>query len=160
MPLLRTFHDGSVLEFDAGRFDAWCVYLTRPGQSRYPPKDTDYFAQLQSLAITHGAEMLYADFLAIYHRTTKTVSLHVFEMISHMAHAYGDDALAVDLLLSILYAGMIAEENKHRARLRKRVKRLGVHQILFEGASPVAAATFSRGKPWDVIDTECTVRHF
>jgi hypothetical protein len=81
-------------------------------------------------------------------------------MIYHMARAYGDDALDVDILLSILYAGMIAEENKRRARLRKRVKRLGVHQLLFEGASPAEATTFSRDKPWDVIDMECTVRRF
>jgi hypothetical protein len=158
--ILRTFNDGSRLEFGAGRFDQWCVYLTRPGGTRYPPRDVEYFAQLQALAARHGAERLYIDFLAVYHRTTKDNSPHVFEMIYHMAKIYGDDDLEVDMLLSILYAGMIAEENKRRARLRKRVKRLGVHQVLLEGLDPAAAATFSKGKPWDVIDFECTVRHF
>lgn len=160
MTLLRTFRDDSVLEFGAGRFDAWCVYLTRPGQAKYPPRDVDYFAQLRSLAVRHGAQQLYADFLAIYHRTTKELSPHVFEMIYHMAKAYGDDDLEIDILLSILYAGMIAEENKRRAKLRKRVKRLGVHQLLIENFAPEDAATFSRGKPWNVIDFECTVRQF
>ena len=160
MPIIRTFRDGSVLEFGAGRFDHWCVYLTRPDRPRYPPKDTDYFAHLRSLAVRHGALMLYADFLAIYHRTTKQVSPHVLEMIYHMAKAYGDDDLEVDILLSILYASMIAEENKRRARLRKRVKRLGVHQVLFEDLAPEEAATFSKDKSWEVIDLECTVRNF
>jgi hypothetical protein len=160
MPIIRSFRDGSVLEFGAGRFDAWCVYLTRPDRPRYPPRDVDYFAQLRSLALRHGAQMLYTDFLAIYHRTTKQASPHVLEIIYHMANAYGDDDLDVDILLSILYAGMIAEENKRRARLRKRVKRLGVHQVLFEDKAPEEAATFSKGKPWEVIDLECTVRHF
>ncbi len=160
MAIIRSFRDGSVLEFGAGRFDAWCVYLTRPGRPRYPPRDVDYFAQLRSLALRHGAQLLYADFLAIYHRTTRQASPHVLEMIYHMANAYDDDALEADILLSILYAGMIAEENKRRSRLRKRVKRLGVHQVLFEGLAPEEAATFSKGKPWEVIDLECTVRHF
>ncbi|NTW97628.1 MAG: hypothetical protein HGB28_03675 [Oscillochloris sp.] len=77
-----------------------------------------------------------------------------------MANAYGDDELDVDILLSILYVGMIVEENKRRAKLRKRVKRLGGHQVLFEDMAPEQAATFSRGKPWEVIDLECTVRYF
>ncbi|MEI8165737.1 MAG: hypothetical protein WCG26_05140, partial [Chloroflexales bacterium] len=77
-----------------------------------------------------------------------------------MSWAYADDSLAVDILLSILYAGMIAEENKHRAKLRKRVKRLGVHQVLVEHLAPEEAATFSKGKSWEVIDFECTVRNF
>lgn len=160
MMILRTFGDGSVLEFGAGRFDQWCVYLTRPGGVRYPPRDPEYFAQLQSLAVKYGADKLYTDFLAIYYRTTRDVSPHVFEMIYHMAWAYADDVLEVDILLSLLYAGMIAEENKRRARLRKRVKRLGVHQLLIEGLSAEEAATFSKGKPWKMIDFECTVRHF
>jgi hypothetical protein len=160
MTILRTFSDGSVLEFGAGRFDQWCVYLTRPDRERYPPRDIEYFDQLRSLAVKYGSDRLYTDFLAIYNRTTKDTSPHVFEMIYHMAWAYADDMLEVDLLLSILYAGMIAEENKRRARLRKRVKRLGVHQLLVEGLTAEEAATFSKGKPWKVIDFECTVRHF
>jgi hypothetical protein len=154
----RTFADGSTLAFGAGRFDSWCVYLTRPGRARYAPKDTDYFAQLRVLAERYGTERLYADFLAAYYRTTKEVSPHVLEMIYHMAKAYGPDALEVDIVLSILYAGMVAEENKRRARLRKRVKRLGVHQVLIEGLTPEAAATFSKGKPYDVIELECAAR--
>lgn len=55
---------------------------------------------------------------------------------------------------------MIAEENKRRARLRKRVKRLGVHQPLEEHLALEEAATFSEGKSWEVIDLECTVWHF
>ena len=82
------------------------------------------------------------------------------ELIYHLSWAYGEDALEVDILFSILYAGMIAEENKHRAKLRKRVKRLGVHQVLWEDMAPEAAATFSRGKSWEVIDRECVQRQF
>lgn len=64
------------------------------------------------------------------------------------------------MLLSILYAGMIAEENKSRARLKKRVKRLGLHQLLIEDFTAEAAATFSKGKTWQEIDLACTERGF
>ncbi|NTV99742.1 MAG: hypothetical protein HGA19_00380 [Oscillochloris sp.] len=33
-----------------------------------PPKDIDDLAHLRSLAVRHGAQMFYADFLAIYHQ--------------------------------------------------------------------------------------------
>lgn len=160
MTLLRTFSDGTLLEFGEGRFDAWCVYVTRPGQERYAPKDTEYFAQLQALGARRGARMLYDDFVAVYHRATREASPHMFEMIYYMSRFYGDDALEADLLLSILLAGMVAEENKARAKLRKRIKRLGVYQLLIEGYTPEAAATFSRGKKWNVIELECVARGF
>lgn len=160
MTLLRTFADGSLLEFGAGRFDRFCIYLSRPERPRYPPRDVEYFAQLKSLAARHGPQQLYADFVVIFNRTTKAVSAHVFEMIYHMTRHYGDDALELDLLYSLLYAGMVAEENKQRARLKKRVKRLGIHQLLIEDFTPEAAATFSKGKAWQVIDFECAVRQF
>lgn len=160
MQLVRTFPDGSLLTFDQGRFDIWCLYLERPGAARYAPSDAEYFAQLQALAQRHSAQMLYADFVAIYNRTTATLSPHVLEAIYYMAKAYEPDASEVDMLLTILYAGMVAEENKERARLRKRVKRLGVHQVLLENVAPEAAATFSRGLRWQEIAAECERRGF
>lgn len=160
MQLVRTFTDGSILAFDKGRFDIWCLYLERPGTTRYAPSDVDYFAQLQSVAARHSAQMLYEDFVAIYNRTTATLSPHVLEMVYHLAKAYEPDAAEVDMLLTILYAGMVAEENKERSRLRKRVKRLGVHQVLLENIAPEVAATFSRGRRWQEIAAECERRGF
>jgi len=158
--LLRSFADGSTLAFGQGRFDAWCVYLTRPGQLPDPPRDIDYFTRLKAIAVHHGAHQLYTDFLAVYHRTTADVSPAVLELCYWLSRHYTDDALEVDMLLSIVYAGMVAEENKARARLKKRVKRLGMHQLLLEDFSAAQAATFSRGKVWQDIDRACTERGF
>jgi hypothetical protein len=47
---------------------------------------------------------------------------------------------------------MIAEENKANAILKKRVKRLGVHQVLVLGMPPSEAAKFSNGKKWRDLD--------
>jgi hypothetical protein len=55
---------------------------------------------------------------------------------------------------------MVAEENKEKAILRKRVKRLGVHQLLIEERPAKFATSFSRGKKWKRIVIECEVRGF
>ncbi len=44
---IKSFSDGSFLEYDRGSFDEWCVYLTKSDGSRRPPRDVDYFEQLK-----------------------------------------------------------------------------------------------------------------
>lgn len=55
---------------------------------------------------------------------------------------------------------MVAEENKLGTKLGKRIKRLGIHQVLYDRYSPAAAASFSRGLPWTRINNECKLRGF
>jgi hypothetical protein len=156
---IKAFPDGTILEFDKGKFDDWCVYLIERGR-RAPPRDTEYFAKLKELAATHGATTIYADFVAIYDLTRSCLEESVLATITALAARYGHDSLDIDKLFSILYAGMIAEENKQNARLKKRIKRLGMHQVLIDGLRPDAAASFSKGKPWRVLDIECQRRGF
>ena len=47
---------------------------------------------------------------------------------------------------------MVAEENKLNTKLGKRIKRLGIYQILIENSSPETAAVFSKGKKWKELD--------
>ena len=62
--------------------------------------------------------------------------------------------------MTTIYAGMIAEERKAYTKLGKRVKRLGIHQVILEGMAPTRAANFSRGKAWREIAALCTERGF
>ncbi|WP_287129575.1 DUF7004 family protein [Candidatus Cyanaurora vandensis] len=55
---------------------------------------------------------------------------------------------------------MVAEENKKFTKLGKRVKHLGVYQILIEGMPAHQAANFSKGKKWREIATDCKNRGF
>ncbi|MFB3852854.1 MAG: hypothetical protein ACE148_03405 [Vicinamibacterales bacterium] len=160
MPVLKTFADGSVLEYARGAFDDHCVYLTRPGTPRHPPRDTQYFATLSQLAAQHGVERVYADFQALYDGTTSEVQDSVFERIHQLAQHYGKDALEVEVLFSVLYVAMVAEERRAFTKLGKRVKRLGVHQLLIEGFEVNAAANFSRKMRWREIAAECERRGF
>ena len=158
--LIKSFSNGSRLEFDQGGFDAWCVYFVRPDGSRTAPKDIDYFRQLQQLGDHWGRERLYADFVRIYDLTTAILDTRVLDLISVLSAAYGRDALRLEILLTTVYAGMLAEENKRHAVLKKRVKRLGMHQVLMEDITPEVAATFSRKRRAADIGRDCLTRGF
>lgn len=156
---IKNFSDGSRAEFDFGKFDEWCVFVARPGQKRHAPRDLEYFAELKQL---HGQfPGIHEEFLEIFRGTTAQVDSAVSERITHWASMYPEGLrTAVDLLLTTLYAAMVAEENRANAPLGKRIKRLGVHQVLMEGMPIEEAVNFSRGKPWRELEKECQARGF
>lgn len=158
---IKNFPGGAFLEFDRGSFDDWCVFLARPGQERKALRDEEYFAQMIALAERHGREKLYQDYLKVYEYTGKNLDMRVLRAITGLAkREYGPDALLADYLLTVLYAGMIAEENKENTKLGKRVKRLGVYGILMEGQNAQTAANLTRGMKYQQIEAMCEARGF
>lgn len=158
--LIKTFSNGAFLEYDKGSFDDWCVYLTCPDGRKNPPRDMDYFMQLKKLADKYGVQTIYNDYVKVYELTTKSVDERVLKSISRIASAYGDDALNVDIIFSILYMAMIAEERKENTRLGKRIKRLGIYKLLYDKSSVYEAANFMRGMKWRDISELCTEHGF
>lgn len=158
--LIKRFEDGSILEYDQGAFDEWCVYLTRPSVNKYAPKDFEYFMRIQEYSDKYGAKKLYEDYVSIYNLTDKSIKQNVLDEISSLSSKYSDDITDIDIDLTIIYAGMVAEENKAYTKLGKRVKRLGIYQILIEKMSYKEAANFSRGMEWRDIDKLCKERGF
>ncbi|MBU2491293.1 MAG: hypothetical protein KJ571_01610 [Bacteroidetes bacterium] len=153
MPILiKTFSDNSVLEFDKGKFDNFCVYLTQPNIPRYAPKDAQYFDRLQQLGKVHSSKKLYQDFLQIYNATNGKIETKVLNLITTISQNYGNDSLEIDKLLTTIYAGMVAEENKAFTKLGKRIKNLGVYQVLIDSLPFNTAANFSKGKKWRELD--------
>lgn len=158
--MIKTFSDGSFLEYDRGSFDDWCVYLADASGNRTPPSDTDYFSQLKILASQFGTEKVYGDFVKVYDMTGTRVSHEDLRSISLLAEGYGTNALQVDKIFSILYMAMIAEERKAGTRLGKRIKRLGVHKLLIENNSVCDSANFMSGMRWRDIARLCGERGF
>lgn len=158
--IIKTFPDGSFLEYDRGGFDDWCVYLTDTSGSRRPPRDTDYFSQLKLLAGQFGAEKVYGDYVKVYHMTGRQISREALHNIRLLAGSYGPNALQADRVFSVLYMAMTAEERKAGTRLGKRIKRLGVHKLLIENSSVRDAANFMRGMGWREIARLCRDRGF
>ena len=158
--IIKRFPDGSFLEYDRGRIDDWCVYLTDAFGNRKPPRDTDYFAQLRSLAEQFGVDKVYSDYVKVYDLTGKQVSKDELDSVTLLSKEYGASANQADIIFSILYMAMIAEEQKDRTRLGKRIKRLGIHKLLIENISVYKAANFMRGMEWRNIARLCEERGF
>lgn len=150
--LIKIVRDRNIIEFDQGSFDQWCVYLKRPDELRYAPKDTEYFSKLQQFGSIHGSAKIYNDFIRFYTHAGKDIDSTIMDLITEISENYGCDAEEIDLWFTIIYAGMIAEENKTNAILKKRVKRLGMQQVLLEDRTAEYAANFSKGKKWQELD--------
>lgn len=157
---IKDFPDGAFLEYDHGQFDEWCVYMNQPNGTRRPPLDRDYFAQLQEYAAQYGVDRIYQDYVRVYNLVKKDVNKADLAEITNIAADYGEDALEVDKIFSILYMAMIAEEKKAYTKLGKRIKRLGVHKLLIEGNTVRQSADFMRGMDWKEIDALCRERGF
>ena len=152
--------DGTELWFGKGKFDDYCIYVSPPNHRTWFPLDREYFEVLDALAEEYGAGQLYSDFIRIYNSTDTNIDDLVLEEIQRIADKYPEERDAVELMFSILYAAMIAEENKEHTILGKRIKRLGIHQVLFEKVPPADAAEFSKGKSWRRLDAMCKERGF
>lgn len=148
------------MEYDKGRFDDWCVYLTQSDGSRRPPRDTDYFLDIKNLSAKYGVERVYKDYVRVYVLTGKQVDSQTLDFISLVAEDYGSDALKVNIIFSILYMTMIAEEQKQNTRLGKRIKRLGIYVLLMENRTVQESANFMREMGWRDIDSLCRERGF
>jgi len=131
--LVKEIQNQFKIEFDSGKFDEWCVYLETPEIKRYAPLDVHYFTRLQELGKIHGHQKIYDDFVKFYIPTNKEISNSVNLLITELSADYG--------------------ENKQFAILKKRVKRLGVYQVLMDAQTPTYAANFSKGKKWRELDS-------
>jgi len=157
---INSFSNGGFIEFDSGCFDGWCVFVTNPGSKRFAPTDVQYFTRIKAISEKFGTQKVYDDFVVIYNRTTKNVDPKVFDLILVLSRFYDEDAAEIEMWFNVLYAGMIAEENKENAILKKRIKRLGIHQVLNDGISPEKAAIFSKGKKWKELDEIMRLKGF
>ena len=157
--LINTFSNGSYLEFAKGSFDNWCIYNVSTN-SRHAIKDLEVFKQISNCVKTVSSKTLYGDFIDIYSRTTADFNPAIINKIKSISLKYSDCQREIEYILSFLYAGMVAEENKYRAILKKRIKRLAIHQLLIEGVPPIITANYSRGKNWKLLDVECKKRGF
>ena len=112
------------------------------------------------MAQLFSSEKIYEDFVDIYYCTSAFIDGRILKFITEISNSYENYAMQTDIWFSTIYAGMVAEENKEFAKLGKRIKRLGFHQVLIEGISPLIASKFSRGKSWQKLDLICRERGF
>ncbi|MCF7926837.1 MAG: hypothetical protein K9L74_04620 [Candidatus Izimaplasma sp.] len=154
MRIVKKFQDGTILGFDRGKFDSWCVYLSENG-SRYAPTDLEYFDFFRKMGKIFGFKVIYNDFIKVYNLTNNAFDDNVSLLIDQISKNYGKYTLKMSKYLTIIYMGMIAEENKRFTKLGKRIKRLGMYELLIEQKKPFVAANSTKGMKWRQIDNLC-----
>ena len=155
----RTFDDNSSIGFGRGKIDNFCVYVKEQNRV-YAPLDTEYFQFLHDLASNFGTIKVYNSFKRLYAIAELEIVSNAIEVIDKQAKRYNEFELKCQKYFSILYLAMVAEQNYPNTKLGKRLKRLGIYQLLFEGMTVEEAANWSRGKPWKEISEECKSRGF
>ena len=114
---------------------------------RNAPRDNTYFTELHRIAQKYPNDKVYTDFVRIYDWTTSKIESNVLSLIDEIVETYNDeDKIIIEQWFSVIYGGMIAEENKTNAVLKKRIKRLGMYQVLIQNINPNIAANYSKGK--------------
>ncbi|WP_439182811.1 DUF7004 family protein [Carboxylicivirga taeanensis] len=150
--LVKSLKNNRKVVFDRGKFDEWCVFLVDE-TSQTAPLDIEYFTQLKLLSYRYPQGKIYNDFLVLYRLAQKEPDNTAATVIDQLAQNYKwNDALLIEQWLTVLYAGMVAEENKKNAILKKRIKRLGMYQLFFLNFSAEEAASFSKNKTWRELD--------
>lgn len=153
MMLIKNLRNNRKVIFDSGKFDDWCVYVVEENGIKKAPFDIEYFTDLKHLNTSYENNKVYSDFLKMYQPTNKTIDPKVLGIINNITITYKlEHQNIIEQWFTVVYAGMIAEENKKNAILKKRIKHLGIHQTLMQNFSPSEAANFSKGKPWKELD--------
>lgn len=150
-----TAYDGSRLEFDRGNFDEWCVWEVHPDGRRYAPRDVDYFGTLLTLAEQVGHSQVYSDFVAVYEVAGENVTPLGQRIANSCSLKYQEFSGLAEKTFMVLLMSMIAENQKRNTRLGKRIKRLGVYELLFKSKNVAYSANFMKGMKWQQIDALC-----
>lgn len=146
--IITQLEDGTIIEQDRGTFDDYCVYVTKPGEDRFAPRDVQYFQFFIEKAERYTPEKIYSDYEKIYNKTDAIIRDEVIDEIRDEIVLEYDRSERNEFALwyIVIYMGMVAKENKRNAVLQKRIKRLGMYQILFNGMSARKAANYSKGR--------------
>ena len=168
--------DNLCIFFARGKIDNWCAYIAQKDIDGrwhlYAPKDKFYFERVYYVAYMQSKaypkrkisayQKLYNEILHIaeimFSNPTK-VDDTICAEIDRIANRYGDEEESYRSMLRLalyeIYYGMIAEENKENTILGRKIKMLGLYDMLIEQKVIDVACDCNRKQPVGVIHNEC-----
>lgn len=152
---IKRLRNGTVFSYGMGSYDEWCVYESNPEVRAKRVGDYDYFKKIRELGNIYEISDVFETFCSIYNRTTTEIDKDILKDISETCEQYEDDYDKAEYAFCLLYLSMVSEMNKEYSRLGKRVKGLGIHQLLFQKMKIHDIANFTRGKKWFEIAAIC-----
>lgn len=169
--------DGTLCIFFAqGKIDNWCAYVAERDRDYkwhlYAPKDEFYFERV--LYIARELEKTYPNrkesaFERVYHEVLhiaeimfydpKHVSDVICNEIDRIVEKYAAENEAYRGILSLalyeLYYGMIAEENKDDTTLGRKIKMIGLHDLLIKRKGVKVSCDCNKEQNRNIIQHEC-----
>ncbi len=148
--------NGFHLEFCRGDFDDYCVQVSKNGY-KYPWfRDEEYFRWIKRLAKEYGVDKVYKDFVYVYDNVYCGVSSETAnKIIRDVDNHYKEHT---QQWWGLFFMTMLAEEYKENAILGKKIKRLGVYNVLIDKCSISKVVMYMRGKPWQYLEEKCYER--
>lgn len=137
--------------FDRGKFDEYCVYHINDKGKKSIPLDEHYFKWIKDLANQYGTDKVYKDFLKIYEISNEDLKENLCLKISNMIDMHYPHEDTTHWWV-IFYMTMVAECKKKNAILKKRIKHLGVYNVLFDNYDIAFIISYMRGKKWQELD--------
>ena len=114
--VVKNFSDGTVVEIDRGRFDDWCIYITGTC-NRHAPKDVAYFTVVRGFGKRYGVDKVYADFISVYDKTSKSLDRSVLDHIETLSKDYGEfKQICYSLYYNIFRYGCRREQIGYKIR--------------------------------------------
>lgn len=143
-------HNGYVIYYNYGEFDQYCVHVLKPKKkSAWRPLDKEYFNWLKNMGKRYGNDYVYEDFLKVYEIISKTTTMYEIEnIVKEVKKNYFQG----ELWWTIFALTMKAEECKEYTKLGKRIKHLGVYNILKENMKVSEVVSYMKGKKWYELD--------
>lgn len=152
---IKRLRNGTVFSYGMGSYDEWCVYESNPEVRAKRVGDYDYFKKIRELGEIYGRAEVFEDFYDVYENTGADVNNKTLSYISRFCEKYHDDYDKAEYAFCLLYMSMVSEMNKEYSRLGKRVKGLGIHQLLFQKMKIHDIANFTKGKKWFEVAAAC-----
>ena len=107
MKEVKRLKDGSIIFQGPGKFDDYCVFI-----NEHAPRDEEYFNFFLEKSEIYGKDQIYSDFKYIYSKTGKEIDEEILKDIERISSNYKNDVINFDKWFTVIYLGMIAEENK------------------------------------------------
>ena len=151
--------------FDRGNFDEWCVHCMKPDGKMWFAYDSEYLSWIKRMAKFHGKDKVYKDFISIYNSACYNFNMkNGYEVIKEVASHYPSKD-TTEHWWTYFWMTMVAEERKENAIVGKKIKRLAVHNLLYDNykLSYVLKYMDTRRNPnmnWRVLDDLCYERGF
>ena len=131
--------------FGEGNIDEWCVYCVKPNNRTWFAYDHEYLSWIRKMGKFHGEEKVYTSFCKIFDNVSYDYNMNDgYQIVHEVSKEYNN----TDHFWAWFWMTMIAEERKENAILGKRIKRLGVYNILFDKYKLKHIVKYMVGMKW------------